>query len=104
MQFQARFCAAFQSINVPIHRAADLSRVTVLELLTSESVDREEAQKNAEHFQDLSECAHALFSSDFASRFVARSLKLAPTILANAKTFSMILGECLGSKRHGDQI
>jgi putative DNA primase/helicase len=99
-RYHIRSCFMFSSINVSLDHLADESRVTVLELRSPPPHD---VQAMAD-FDTLLKRIDATMTPDFCAGLVARSVKMIPTILANAATFARAVASHLGSSRVGDQI
>jgi putative DNA primase/helicase len=96
-RYHVRSCFMFSSINPTLDYLADESRITVLELQNPRS-------QKPDDFDVLVDRAHRITTPEFCAGFVARSVLMMPTILANAETFARVLAAYLGSSRVGDQI
>ena len=95
LSFQVRSCFAFSAINASIVQKADASRITVLEL-------RKSCQKH--DFPALVAASAKLLRGDFAKRFVARSITMAPIIRENAGIFAAAVASVMNQQRAGDQL
>lgn len=96
--FQARSCFCFSAINPRIEQNADKGRITQLELMQDVSPDRDA------RFDDLLRLIHDVVTPDFSDRLFARTVALMPSLLENARTFSLAASASLGNKRTGDQL
>ena len=94
--FNLRSCFMFLSINVSLHHAADENRITVLSL--------ESRKQNQADYDALMSLISATITPAYCAGFLARSVKLIPTIRRNAETFKRAVAAHLGSARIGDQI
>jgi putative DNA primase/helicase len=98
-RIRSSFC--FSSINVGIEHQADDSRITVLAL---RSPSANESQTDAAAFVELNAEVQEIITPEFAAGLVARSVRLLPTIRANAEMFARAVALHLGSRRMGDQL
>jgi len=97
-QFNIRSCFAFASIGANLTQRSDISRITVLEIKTDIREDKK--QRWAETLDIYQETV----TEDFVQAFQSRSIKLLPTILKNATTFSNAAAAELDNQRAGDQL
>ena len=96
--YRIRSCFAFASINLGLTQAADESRTVVLTLRPSS--DPETRQKEFDKVKLL----HAeVMQAGFGAALLARTLKLLPTIRANAETFAQAIARTAG-RRTGDTV
>jgi putative DNA primase/helicase len=95
--YHVRSCFSFSSINPTLDHMADENRMSVLELTSHDA----EARAGFDAFVDR---INQIITPAFAAGFVARSVRLMPVILDNAKTFSKAVAVHLGSSRIGDQV
>ncbi len=100
-RYWVRSCFLFASINVGIEHRADETRVTVL---TLREPDPKKSAAEAAAFAALHARAIATLTPEFAGALLARSVRLLPTIRANAETFAKAIALHLGSRRAGDQL
>lgn len=102
LAYAAHSCFAFSSIGVGLKVAADKSRVTVLQIRIDPRTTREE---RAARFADvIVPSQHALLTQEWIDGLHARTIRLIPTIRANARTFAQAGAEVLGTQRMGDQV
>lgn len=99
-KFRVQSCFAFQSINVGLEFAADLSRITVLALRESVKASAEDAAK----FLEIENLVAETFTPEFSAGMLARSTSLVHVISANAETFARAIAKTLGNRRMGDQL
>lgn len=98
MTWHVRSMFMFSSIGIAATQRADLSRVTVLDLLP-------EHQRKVDRFQEaLAIWKETLAFPRFVSALRSRSIHLAATIAANAVVFKTAVLEHLGNQRDADQI
>lgn len=96
---RSMFCLA--SINVTIRMQADHTRIAVLGLRSSSSV---EPDKRAESWKALESELEALAEDrHLPGRLLARIVSMIPTIRANIKTFIKVAARHFKSQRLGDQ-
>jgi putative DNA primase/helicase len=92
-------CIVVFGVNVPNLKRADAERWTILEMKKLTGTDREKAHDDCGKLLNLS-----LHQDGFAERFRARLIRMAPTILANARAFGKVIrGQSL-DQRIGDQF
>lgn len=96
--FRIRSCFAFASIAVQIAQHSDRTRVTVLGLKKNDS---DEGKTRWEGLQVLH---HEVMTQEFIHGLQARSIKLLPVILDNARTFAAAAAIVIGEQRAGDQL
>ena len=96
-RYRIRSCFAFSSINAGILHEADATRISVLALRSIEG------KPDSAAFQALNERVLHVITPGFAAGLVARSVRLLPTIRANAERFAQAVALHLGSRRTGDQ-
>ena len=97
--YRIRSCFAFSSIGVSVDKHADATRVSVLEI---EPFPGTKEERGA-HFKKLVDLTAATITEDYARRFIARSIRMAPAIRANAATLAAAGALVIGSQRLGDQ-
>jgi putative DNA primase/helicase len=95
---QTRTMILFGSIGMHMSQQSDRSRITVLGLNAPEETLRKQK------FEKLSGIYANLVNEDFTQSLKSRTIKLLPTILKNAETFSRACISVLGGQRHGDQL
>jgi putative DNA primase/helicase len=96
--FRIRSCFAFASIAVQVAQQSDRTRVTVLGLKKASGDDAQGRWK------ELQRRHNEIFVPGFADRLIARTLRILPAILENARTFSNAVAAEIGEQRAGDQI
>lgn len=101
MIYQIRSVFAFASISVQLAQQADRTRVTILSI--KNIPDRDKAKKE-ERWKKLQEIYNELVTPEFCDRLRARTIKLLPIIIKNARTFSNAGTAVLGEQRAGDQL
>lgn len=94
LSFQIRSCFMFASINASIVQQSDRSRITVVEL---------KADRQRYNLEQLNRHGQFLTGDEYAQRYQARAIALAPVIRHNAEIFSMVAAAKLGEQRAGDQ-
>lgn len=99
--YRIRSCFAFSSIGVGVQQHADATRVSVLSI---EKRDVSTDPDAADRFARLQVSISSTITEDFVRRFIARSIRLAPVIRANARTFATAGAAAIGSQRMGDQV
>lgn len=97
--YRIRSCFGFSSIGVGVEKYADATRVTILSVL-----DKSRVPDAAVKFRRLEALVVDTLTEEYAQRFIARSIRLAPQIRANAATLAAAGAEALGSRRLGDQV
>ena len=98
LTWHIRSCFMFSSIGIAATQRADLSRVTVLDLVP-------EHQRRVDRFTEALELwKQTLKDPQWASALRARSLALAPVIAKNCATFKTAVLEHLGNQRDADQV
>ena len=93
IQFEIRSMFCFSSIGVPLVQDADESRVAVLTL--GPQLPPAEWATISAHLDT--------FTPELGRALIARTVSILPSILINARKFSSLLSEHLGSSRAGDQ-
>lgn len=97
-QFELRSCFAFASIGANLTQRSDISRITVLEI-------KKDLRSDAKERWDETRKLHAeTITEDYVAAFQSRSVRMLPTILKNAATFSNAAAVELDSQRTGDQL
>lgn len=96
--YSIQSCFAFASINVPLSRKSDKSRISIL---TLERINDKAIRERK--WEELQAYYAKHITPDFAYRLQARTMKMLHIILANTVTFSNATAEVLGSQRSGDQ-
>ncbi|MEI6644368.1 MAG: hypothetical protein WCL10_20350 [Novosphingobium sp.] len=94
MSFQIRSCFMFASINASIVQQSDRSRITVVEL---------KAERRRYGLAELNKAGEFLIGDEYAQRYQARAIQLAPVIRHNAEVFAVAAAALLGEQRAGDQ-
>jgi len=98
MTWHVRSMFMFSSIGIAATQRADLSRVTILDLLP-------EHQRKVDRFQEaLTIWKDTLANPRFVTALRSRSIHLAATIAMNAVVFKTAVLEHLGNQRDADQI
>lgn len=103
-RYRVRSMFCFCSINVGIEQYADETRITVLPLTGIDPKDDEQRAMAEGHFQELDRRVAETLTPDFASRLLARSVSLMPTIREAARVFAAAVAAHLGNRRVGDQL
>jgi putative DNA primase/helicase len=93
-----RSCFAFGSIAVQVAQQADRTRVTILGMKADES------QAGKDRWARLQALYAETMTDDFVHRMQARTIKLLPIILENARVFSAAAAALIGKQRTGDQL
>lgn len=96
--YRIRSCFAFASIAVQVAQQSDRTRVTVLGLRKATDAGKDEQWKR------LNALYQELVTNEFVRRLQARTVKLVPVIIENARTFSNAAAAELGEQRIGDQL
>src|SRR6185436_9033402 len=91
--YSIRSCFIFASIGVAAALAADVSRITHLELI-----------KRAQHVRTRELMGQTLSRPGFADSIRARAISLARQIRHNCTVLSDVLSERVGTRRGGDQL
>jgi putative DNA primase/helicase len=99
MDFNIKSCFALGSIAVQAAKAADKTRISVLAI--KRILDQDERE---DRWARLQEIHHRVLTAEFTARLQARTVRMLPTILENAKVFAAAAGAELGYQRTGDQI
>lgn len=98
LTWHVRSCFLFSSIGIAATQRADLSRVTVLDLVP-------EHQRRVDRFAEALELwRQTVRAPEWAAALRARSLALAPTIAANCAAFKNAVLDHLGNQRDADQV
>jgi putative DNA primase/helicase len=84
----------FASVNLGLTQAADESRFAVLSI----------GAGTPEQFATLKRAHSEVFTVDFAARLLARSIRLLPTIRANAETLADAIARTGAGRRAGDTL
>lgn len=98
VEYRIRSCFAFSSINVTAKMAADVSRITVLQLHKNEAADA------SEHFDRIKRLRTELMTPAFCQQFRATAVASIPRIMAAHEVMTRAAAEHFGSRREGDQI
>ena len=99
MDFNIKSCFALGSIAVQAAKQADKTRISVLAI--KRILDKELRERRWEQLQRI----HTeTITPEFAARMQARTVRLLPVILENARTFAAAAGAELGYQRTGDQV
>lgn len=96
--YKTRSCFAFSSITPQLKDGNDISRFSILTIVKDPSPDRKMK------FEALKKEKLRVLTSDFARRLQARTIKLLPTILKNARVFTEAAIDVIGEQRTGDQL
>lgn len=94
LSFQIRSCFMFASINASIVQQSDRSRITVVEL-------SQDARKH--DLAELNRLGQFLLGDEYAQRYQARAISLAPVVRHNAEIFAAVAAVLFGEQRAGDQ-
>lgn len=97
--FRIRSCFAFASIVPQVREQSDRTRVTMLNV---KKVPKNEV--NDKRWADFLQKAAQLATPDFSQRLQARTIRLLPTILKNARVFATAAAQVIGDQRAGDQL
>jgi putative DNA primase/helicase len=95
LEFKIRSCFAFSSIGTSAVQRADTSRISVLSLTKPGDPDR---------FKEIIKFWKTVINPEYCEKSRARTIKLIPTIRANATMFTQAIAEQIGSQRTGDQV
>lgn len=98
VEYRIRSCFAFSSINVTAKMAADVSRITVLQLHKNEAADA------SEHFDRIKRLRTELMTPAFCQQFRATAVASIPRIMGAHEVMTRAAAEHFGSRREGDQI
>jgi putative DNA primase/helicase len=98
--FRIQSSFAFQSVNVGLEFAADMSRITVLVLREGVKASAEDIAK----FAEIEAMANDTFTLEYSAGLLARAVSLLPVIRENAETFARAIAKTLGNRRMGDQL
>lgn len=101
--YQIRSCFAFASIALQLSQQSDRTRITILELNTPGASEQERTERQ-QHFANLAQAQHSIINDEYRQRLQARTIRLLPTILENARTFASAAAAVLGQQRAGDQL
>ncbi len=97
--YSIRSCFAFASIGIQVANQADRSRVTILGMRSLIDEQLRDAR-----WKELQKLYNEVVTDSYVQRLQARTVKLLPIILKNAKTFSNAAAAVLGEQRTGDQL
>lgn len=97
--YRIRSCFAFASIAVGVYHQSDRSRVSVLGLMADEN-----KATGSERWKKLQAAHLEVVTEDFCQRLRARTIRLLPTIVENARIFAAAVAAELGEQRAGDQL
>ena len=97
-QFNIRSCFAFASILANLTQRSDISRITVLE------IEKDQSENRKEKWQETLKIYNETITDEYVKSFQSRSVRMLPTILINAKTFSNAAASELDNQRAGDQL
>jgi putative DNA primase/helicase len=100
--YKIRSCFMFTSINVGMSHQADETRITVLELFNPP--DGENEKDGANYAKLLTMMLNTTQNPEWCAGFIARSVRLMPTIIKNAATFKAAVALKFKSNRIGDQL
>lgn len=101
--YQIRSCFAFASIALQLSQQSDRTRITILSLTTPGQSETEK-QMRKKHFDDLIFTQYNLVTKEYCQQLQARTIRLLPTILKNARTFASAAASVIGQQRAGDQL
>jgi putative DNA primase/helicase len=99
MDFNIKSCFALGSIAVQAAKQADKTRISVLAI--KRILDQGEREARWSKLQKLH---HDILTDEFAARLQARTVRILPIILDNARTVAAAAGAELNYQRTGDQI
>lgn len=97
VNFVVRSCFCFSSIHASIRHHADESRITRLGL-------RKNAVDADAHYRELIADINRYFTTEYASRMFARTVKYLPVLLKNSQVFTSSASILLKSRRAADQL
>lgn len=98
MNFVARFCACFSSINTALKHHADESRVTRLILSKNTRPDA------LDHYRALMHEIADKFTPSYPGAMFSRTVKYLPALLANIEVFKLAASTVFANRRAADQI
>ena len=101
IEYKIRSMFFFSSIAVSLSQQADISRVTVASLMQPHDWTPEQ---KAEHFDALQQAVNSTITEEWCESLRARSIKLIPVIVENARVFARAAAKTIGTQRAGDQI
>jgi len=93
-----RFAACFSSINPPVSKSADESRISFLR------IKKNRKSTAMDDYDKLSRLLDEHITDEFSRRLQARTIKHMKTLLKNILTFQRAARKVLGSARAGEQI
>lgn len=97
-EVRIRFAACFSSINPPVDKAADETRISFL-------VIRKNTSSNAQqHYENLVKMMDEHLTRDFSDRLVARTIKNMDVLLKNISIFQRAARRVIKSARASEQI
>ena len=102
--FLARSAVCMSSIHVGVQHYQDETRFTPLVLTPILARDEEEKAANDAHYRELMRKINETLTPEFVNGLMMRSVRLLPTILKNAETFTRAVASYLGNRRIGDQL
>jgi putative DNA primase/helicase len=97
--FNIKSCFALGSIAVQAAKQADKTRISVLAI--RRILDHGEREQRWTRLQKLH---HDIITPEYSERLQARTVRILPVILDNARTFAAAAGAELNYQRTGDQI
>lgn len=95
MSYRIRSCFMFSSIGYGVTEKPDENRISAL------SVRKDD---NADKFELIKKMVADTLTDEYVNRFLARSIRMIPTIRANARVFSAAGAAEFKDQRAGDQI
>jgi len=93
-----RFAACFSSINPPVNKSADESRISFFRIIKNRKTTA------IADYDKITDMLDQHITDEFSRRLQARTIKHMKTLLANIKTFQRAARKVLGSARAGEQI
>lgn len=93
-----RFAACFSSINPPVNKSADESRISFFRIIKNRKPTA------IEDYDKITTMLEEHITDEFSRRLQARTIANMKTLLANIKTFQRAARRVLGSARAGEQI
>lgn len=93
-----RFAACFSSINPPISKTADETRISLL------TIKKNRKASAIDDFEKLTRLMDEHLTEDFSRRLIARTIENMATLLENIKTFQRAARRIVNSARAAEQI
>ncbi len=96
--YRIRSCFAFASISMQVTQQSDRSRVTVLGMFLARDKDR------VARFEAMAKMHLEVITDEWVRRLQARTIRLVPVIIDNARVFATAAAAVIGEQRAGDQL